>query len=76
MTKKLTYSEIQAIIAKFADVTSTSPQLTLDGVRSYAFAAGALEAQLAFALVDLPGHKQKIALAILQELTEKYSTKV
>ena len=76
MAKKLSYSEIDAVIAKFSDVTSTSPQLTLDGVRSYAYAAGALQAQLAAALMDLPAHKQKITLEILQELTEKYSTKV
>lgn len=75
MAKKFTYEEIKAIIVKFSDVTSTSPQLTLDGRRSYAFAAGALESQLAFVLVDLPAHKQKITLEILQELTEKYSVK-
>ena len=75
MTKKLSYSEIDAVIAKFSDVTSTCPQLTLDGNRSYAYAAGALQAQLAFALVDLPAHKQKTALEILQQLTDKYSVK-
>jgi hypothetical protein len=75
MAKKLSYDEIRAIITKFSDVTSTSPQLTLDGRRSYAFAAGALESQLAFALVDLPAHKQKITLEILQNLTDKYSVK-
>jgi hypothetical protein len=75
MAKKLTYSEIDAVIAKFSDVTSTNPKLTLDGVRSYAYAAGALQAQLVCALLELPAHRQKITLEILQQLTDKYSVK-
>ena len=75
MAKKLTYSEIDAVIAEFSNVTSTNPQLTLDGVRSYAYAAGALQAQLVWALQELPAHRQKITLEILQQLTDKYSVK-
>lgn len=75
MARKLSYSEIDAVIAQFTEVTSTCPELTTDGRRSYAYAAGALQSQLASALMDLPAHKQKIALSVLKQLTEKYSVK-
>lgn len=74
MTKKLTYSEIDAVIAEFSTVTSKAYP-NLDGSRSYAYPAGALQAQLVCALLELPAHRQKITLEILQQLTDKYSVK-
>lgn len=75
MAKKLSYSEIDAVIAEFSNVTSKAYP-NLDGSRSYAYPAGALQAQLVCALLELPAHRQKITLSVLQNLADKYSTKV
>ena len=74
MAKKLTYSEIDAVITEFSAVTGKAFPNS-DGSHSYAYPAGALQAQLVCALLELPAHRQKITLQILQNLTDKYSVK-
>ena len=68
MAKKLGYDVISTEINKF--ITTT-----VDHYQSHAYAAGALQSQLAYALTQLPAYKQQEALEILAQLTAKYSTK-
>ena len=74
MARKLSYSEIDAVITEFSAVTGKAFP-NLDGSHSYAYPAGALQAQLVCALLELPACRQKITLQILQNLTDKYSVK-
>ena len=71
---KLKYSEIDQIIAAFVDATSDHHRDFHDN-RTYGYAAGALQAQLAFVLSDLPAAKQAQTLDVLKQLTIKYSVK-
>ena len=68
MAKKLGYDQISAEIGTFIDVTK-------EAFDSYSYAAGALQAQLAFALTQLPTYKQQETLKVLAQLAAKYSTK-
>ena len=68
MAKKLGYDAISAEIGTFIDVTK-------EAFDSYAYAAGALQSQLAFALTQLPAYKQQETLKVLAQLAAKYSTK-
>jgi hypothetical protein len=68
MAKKLGYNDISTEIGTFIDVTR-------EAFDSYSYAAGALQAQLAFALSQLPAHKQQETLRVLAGLAAKYSTK-
>jgi len=66
--KKLGYNDISTEIGTFIDVTR-------EAFDSYSYAAGALQAQLAWALSELPAHKQQETLRVLAGLAAKYSTK-
>jgi len=66
MAKKLGYADISTEIGTFIDVTK-------EAFDSYSYAAGALQAQLAFVLSTLPAHKQQETLRVLASLTAKYT---
>ena len=66
MATKLGYEAISTEINKF--ITTT-----VDHFQSHAYAAGALQAQLAFALSQLPAYKQQETLRVLAQLAAKYS---
>lgn len=68
MAKKLGYNDISTQLDTFI-VT------TVEHFETHAYAAGALQAQLAFALSQLPAHKQQETLRVLAGLAAKYSTK-
>ena len=66
MAKKLGYADISTELGKF--ITTTHEHF-----ESHSYAAGALQAQLAFVLADLPAHKQQETLQVLAQLTAKYT---
>lgn len=68
MAKKLGYAAISTELDTF--ITTTHKHF-----ESHSYAAGALQAQLAFVLSSLPAHKQQETLKVLAQLTAKYSTK-
>lgn len=68
MAKKLGYAAISTELDTF--ITTTHAHF-----ESHAYAAGALQSQLAFALAQLPAYKQQETLQILANLTDKYSAK-
>ena len=67
MAKKLAHNEISIEIGKFTTATK-------EIFGNHAYAAGALQSQLAFVLSTIPAHKQQETLAILQQLV-KMNTK-
>lgn len=66
MTNKLNNDQISDQIRTF--ITATEKHFD-----SYAYAAGALQAQLAYVLSDLPADKQQETLQVFAQLTAKYS---
>jgi UDP-N-acetylmuramyl pentapeptide synthase len=68
MAKKLDYNDICTELGKFISATAVH-------FDSHSYAAGALQAQLAFVLSTLPAHKQQETLQVLAQLAAKYSTK-
>lgn len=68
MAKKLTYEEISTDLRTFVDATD-------EHFGNYAYAAGALQVQLAFVLAQLPAHKQQETIQVFAQLTAKYSPK-
>lgn len=69
MAKKLSHVEIATALNAFIDTT-------VKHFDSYAYAAGALQGQLAYALSQLPAHQQQATLQVLAELKAKYEQKV
>ena len=68
MTNKLGYADISTQLNKFISTTVVH-------FDSHSYAAGALQAQLAFVLAELPAHKQQETLHVFVELAAKYSAK-
>ena len=69
MAKKLNCMEIGNEINTFILVT-------VQRWNTHAYAAGALQSQLAYVLSTLPAHKQQETLQVLATLTSKYEQKV
>lgn len=69
MAKKMSYDEISTEIKAFVDTTS-------EHFDNYAYAAGALQYQLAHILTLVPASKQQETLQVLAQLTSKYKQKV
>jgi hypothetical protein len=69
MAKKLNCMEIGNEINTFIRVT-------VQCWNTHAYAAGALQSQLAYVLSTLPAHKQQETLQVLATLTSKYEQKV
>lgn len=70
MAKKMSYDEISTEIKAFVDTTYEHFD------NNYAYAAGALQYQLAHILTLVPAHKQQETLKVLATLTSKYKQKV
>lgn len=69
MAKKLQYEQISTEIKAFVDTTYEHFD------NNYAYAAGALQYQLAHILTLVPAYKQQETLKILGELKAKYAYK-
>ena len=66
MAKKLGYADISTELNTFINAT-------VDRFDTHAYAAGAMQAQLAFVLSTLPARKQQETLQVLAQLAAKYT---